>query len=169
MLNLKKLFHTSMLICLAFYINFAYASNLQFVFIQSAQTAHLTMVDKKSHSYLLTMKMVSPVVHYISDRPQRIAGAILTSQFYKTWNAGTADSFQKDSPNVSLVGIEPIKNHQVKRVILPMVLSNPQYHQNKNEISYQVKLLGSSNVTQVSINNAILFIDSDWCPSCCCG
>ena len=49
----------------------------------------------------LTLKGVSPVTIFFSDRPKRVAGHMTTAEFIPFWGEGT-DSFSKDPPNATL-------------------------------------------------------------------
>src|SRR5580698_5602069 len=64
------------------------------LFVQTAKGA--TLVNDK-----LTLKGVSPMTVYFSDRPTRVAGHIATSEMVPLWSEGK-DSFLKDPPNATL-------------------------------------------------------------------
>jgi hypothetical protein len=66
----------------------------QFLFVQSARRmryakGQLTLVD------------VSPITVVFSDRPERLAGHMLTNDFVPFWSEGD-DSFEQDPPNADL-------------------------------------------------------------------
>jgi hypothetical protein len=74
------------------------AEQAQFLFVQSARQmryakGQLTLVD------------VSPVTVLFSDRPERLAGHMLTEAFVPFWSEGD-DSFEKDPPNADLAVLE---------------------------------------------------------------
>jgi hypothetical protein len=71
-------------------------SEMSLLFVQNAQG-----VTYDSDTHLLTLKDVSPVVNFFSDRPYRVAGHVLVPAFIQVWNEG-ADSFAEDPPNASL-------------------------------------------------------------------
>ncbi len=64
------------------------------LFVQTAKGA--TLVNGK-----LTMKGVSPMTVFFSDRPTRVAGHVATSEMLPLWSEGK-DSFLKDPPNATL-------------------------------------------------------------------
>src|SRR5512134_3095152 len=53
----------------------------------------------------LTLRGVSPVTLFFSDRPERIAGNMRTSAFVPFWSEGS-DSFLSDPPNADLSIVE---------------------------------------------------------------
>ena len=70
----------------------------EFLFVQSAQrmrygNGELTLVD------------VSPVTVVFSDRPERLAGHMLTEAFVPFWSEGD-NSFEDDPPNADLAVLE---------------------------------------------------------------
>src|SRR5262245_65619489 len=67
---------------------------VEMLFVQSAKGA--TLANGK-----LTLTGVSPTTVFFSDRPQRIAGHIATSEMIPLWTEGK-DSFLNDPPNATL-------------------------------------------------------------------
>ena len=67
---------------------------VQMLFVQTAKGAAL--VGGK-----LTLKGVSPMTVYFSDRPTRVAGHVATSEMIPLWSEGK-NSFLKDPPNATL-------------------------------------------------------------------
>ncbi len=67
---------------------------VQMLFVQTSKGA--TLVNGK-----LTLKGVSPMTVYFSDRPTRIAGHLATSEMIPLWSEGK-NSFVKDPPNATL-------------------------------------------------------------------
>ena len=53
----------------------------------------------------LTLKNVSPVTVFFTDRPERIAGNMNTTKFIPFWSDGK-DSFKSDPPNADISIIE---------------------------------------------------------------
>ncbi len=49
----------------------------------------------------MTLKGISDITLLFSDRPDRVAGHMTTSDFTKNWNMGE-DSFKIDNPNAAL-------------------------------------------------------------------
>ena len=98
-----------------------------FLFVQNA--ASMSYANGK-----LTLKGVSPVTVFFSDRPERIAGNMATSAFVPFWSDGK-DSFAKDNPNANLSVLEKDR-HNADIVV---TLSNPVLK--GDELSYDVKIL----------------------------
>jgi hypothetical protein len=71
-----------------------------FLFVQTADTMSF---DPASNQ--LTLKDVSPITLFFSDRPQRLAGNMATEAFIPFWSTGT-DSFLSDPPNADRQNIE---------------------------------------------------------------
>lgn len=67
---------------------------VEMLFVQTAEGA--TLADGK-----LTLKGVSPMTVYFSDRPTRIAGHVATSEMIPLWSE-RKNSFVKDPPNATL-------------------------------------------------------------------
>jgi hypothetical protein len=121
----------------------AQAKQADFLFVQNA--ASMSYANGK-----LTMKGVSPVTVFFSDRPERIAGNMATAVWVPFWNDGK-DSFSKDNPNANLSVLEKDKYN----VDIVVTLSNPALK--GNELSYDVKIL--EGTMPASGGPASLFID----------
>jgi hypothetical protein len=72
----------------------AAAETVQMLFVQGADGVRID-------GGKLTLKGVSPVTIFFSDRPKRVAGHMTTAEFIPFWGEGT-DSFSKDPPNATL-------------------------------------------------------------------
>lgn len=105
------------------------AKQADFLFVQNAKS----MTYDKAHGKL-TMKGVSPVTIFFSDRPERIAGNMATSAFVPFWSDGK-DSFSKDAPNANLSIMEP--GRMVADIVV--VLKNPALK--GEDLSYDVSIL----------------------------
>jgi hypothetical protein len=81
----------------------------------------------------MTLKGISPATIFFSDRPQRIAGHMTTTEFVPFWSEGK-DSFLSDPPNANLSIFDGSK---VTDVVVE--LSNPKL--NGEDLSYDVKVL----------------------------
>jgi hypothetical protein len=66
----------------------------RFLYVQNAQSMTL-------RNGTLTLKNVSPLTLFFSDRPKRIAGHMRTEDFIKHWNKGT-NSFKASPPNATI-------------------------------------------------------------------
>ncbi len=100
-----------------------------FLFVQNAKSM---TYDKASGK--LTLVGISPVTVFFTDRPERIAGNMMTSVFVPFWSEGK-DSFAKDNPNANLSVLD--KNSTVADVVV--TLRNPVL---KGEnLSYEVAVL----------------------------
>jgi len=121
----------------------AQAKQADFLFVQNA--ASMSYANGK-----LTLKGVSPVTVFFSDRPERIAGNMATSAFVPFWSDGK-DSFSKDNPNANLSVLEKDKYN----ADIVVTLSNPVLK--GDELSYDVKILEGTMPS--SGGPASLFID----------
>lgn len=121
----------------------AQAKQADFLFVQNA--ASMTYANGK-----LTLKDVSPVTVFFSDRPERIAGNMATNVWVPFWQDGK-DSFAKDNPNANLSILE--KDKAFEDVVV--TLSNPLL--SGNDLRYDVKVL--LGTMPASGGPASLFID----------
>src|SRR5262245_17172418 len=96
----------------------------------------------------LTLRDVGPTL-FFSDRPERIAGQVGTSDFVGHWTKG-ADNFAASPPNatLSVFGAKEVSSSVV-------VLTNPKL--DRNTLSYTVKVLEGK--PPASFKEASLFID----------
>jgi hypothetical protein len=86
-----------------------------FLFVQNANSMTFDKANGK-----LTLKGISPVTIFFTDRPERIAGNMPTREFVPFWSDGK-DSFSKDAPNANLSILE--KDRVVPDIV--MTLRNP--------------------------------------------
>ncbi len=121
----------------------AQAKQADFLFVQNA--ASMTYANGK-----LTMKDVSPVTIFFSDRPERIAGNMPTQAWVPFWTDGK-DNFAKDNPNANLSVLE--KDKALEDIV--GTLSNPVL--SGKDLSYDVKVL--QGTMPASGGPASLFID----------
>jgi hypothetical protein len=121
---------------------------------QAAKIADLLFVQNaKSMTYAngkLTLVGISPVTIFFSDRPERIAGNMLTTAFVPFWSEGK-DSFSKDNPNANLSVLD--KDKLIADAVV--TLSNPVL--TGEDLSYDVKVL-EGNLPAAG-GPASLFID----------
>jgi len=95
------------------------------------QTSKSMTFDSKTKT--LTLREVSPVTLFFSDRPERIAGNMRTEKFLPLWSKGS-DSFLKDPPNADVSILEGNELHQAV-----VVLRNPKLE--GDALSYNVDVL----------------------------
>ena len=69
------------------------------MFVQTAQG-----ID--SDGQTLTLRGITPLTLYFSDRPQRVVGDMFTADFVHLWAVG-GNSFETDPPNAVLAFLEP--------------------------------------------------------------
>lgn len=86
---------------------------------------------------------------FFSDRPERVAGKVLTSEFISHWDQGS-DNFQSNPPNATL---SILTDKGVDSVVVE--LTEPKLE--KNSLSYKVKVLQGKLPN--SFGEASLFID----------
>lgn len=114
------------------------------MFVQTAQG-----VDSASGT--LTLKGVTPSTLYFSDRPERVAGQMATSDFVDLWGAGE-NSFESDPPNAVLSFLEPGGDVPEDAVV---VLTEPRL--SDGELSYSIDVL--EGAVPASTGPVTLFID----------
>jgi hypothetical protein len=118
------------------------AEQAQFLFVQNAKrmryaNGQLTLVD------------INPVTVLFSDRPERLAGHMLTRDFVPFWSEGD-NSFEKDPPNADLAVLEGGQDANVVLTLHDPRLQGP-------DLSYRVKVLeGRPPATAGAVS---LFID----------
>jgi hypothetical protein len=100
-----------------------------FLFVQNANSMTFDKANGK-----LTLKGISPVTIFFTDRPERIAGNMETRVFVPFWSEGK-DSFSKDAPNANLSILE--KDRVVADIVL--TLRNPVLQ--GEDLAYDVKIL----------------------------
>jgi hypothetical protein len=115
-----------------------------FLFVQTA-TAMAFDADQSR----LTLRGVSPVTLFFSDRPDRIAGNMKTTAFVPFWGEGK-DSFLSDPPNADLSIIEDGELQQTVVVLEDPVLDGTDLH-------YTVKIFDGE--MPVTGENVSVFID----------
>jgi hypothetical protein len=113
------------------------------LFVQTAKGAAL--VDGK-----LTLKGVSPMTVYFSDRPTRVAGHIATTEMVPLWSEGK-DSFLKDPPNATLSTFT--SDGKVANVVVE--LRNPGL--SGDQMTYDVRVLQGK--LPDNAEGASLFVD----------
>jgi hypothetical protein len=104
------------------------AKHADFLFVQTAKGM---TYDKTTG--LLTLKAVSPVTVFFTDRPERIAGNMQTAAFIPFWSKGK-DSFLSDSPNADLSMVEGRSLRQVVAVLQSPTLKG-------DTLSYTIRVL----------------------------
>ena len=114
----------------------------QFLFVQSAE--RMSYADGE-----LTLKRVSPITVLFSDRPERLAGHMATSDFVPFWGEGN-NNFESDPPNANLSILE---GAEVDNVVL--TLHDPRLE--RGNLSYRVEVLEGQ--PPASAGAASLFID----------
>lgn len=115
-----------------------------FLFVQ---TAGATAFDADRSR--LTLRDVSPVTLFFTDRPERIAGNMATARFVPFWSEGT-DSFLSDPPNADLSIVEDGALRQVVVELRDPVIEGADLHYTVRIIEGEMPTLGGE---------ASLFID----------
>ncbi len=119
------------------------AKKVPMLFVQTAKGA--TLVNGK-----LTLKGVSPMTVYFSDRPTRVAGHVATSEMIPLWSEGK-DSFLQDPPNATLSTFTA--DGKVANVVVE--LKNPGL--NGDQMTYDARVLQGKLPDKADA--ASLFID----------
>jgi len=99
-----------------------------FLFVQTAKSMTYDKTTGK-----LTLKAVSPVTVFFTDRPERIAGNMKTTAFIPFWSTGK-DSFLSDPPNADISILEGDNLRQVVAVLQAPALKG-------DTLTYTVKVL----------------------------
>ena len=121
------------------------AAEADFLFVQTAQG-----MSYAADANRLTLRGVSPVTLFFSDRPDRIAGNMATERFVPFWGEGE-DSFLSDPPNADLSILEGDTLRQVVVELTRPILTGADLHYTVAKIlSGTMPVLGGS---------ASLFID----------
>ena len=107
----------------------ALAKEADFLFVQNANSMTFDQTNGK-----LTLKGISPVTIFFTDRPERIAGNMPTRAFVPFWSDGR-DSFSKDAPNANLSILE--QDRAVADIVV--TLRNPVLK--GEDLAYDVKIL----------------------------
>jgi hypothetical protein len=103
-------------------------THADFLFVQTSKGMRF---DKAPG--ILTLDGVSSVTTFFSDRPQRIAGNMRTSDFVPFWNDGK-NSFLSDPPNADISILEGSTLHQIIAVLRDPVLQG-------SNLNYTIRLL----------------------------
>jgi hypothetical protein len=115
-----------------------------FLFVQTAKAMAFDADQSR-----LTLRGVSPVTLFFTDRPERIAGNMSTTRFLSAWSEGN-DSFQSVPPNADLSIIEAGALRQTVVELRDPVLEGENLH-------YTVKIIGGD--MPVLGEEVSLFID----------
>ena len=114
------------------------------LFVQSARGAALDTAT-------LTLIGVSPTTIFFSDRPERVAGHMATSEMVPLWTEGT-DSFATDPPSATL---STFADGRMRTVVL--ALHNPRLA--GDTLFYDVTVLRGGLTAAGAKDGASLFID----------
>lgn len=112
-----------------------------FLFVQTAGTLSYDAETKR-----LSLKGVSPVTLFFSDRPERIAGNMATKAFVPFWSEGS-DSFLSDPPNADISSVEDGKLQQTVVVLHDPILDGDTLHYTVDIVDGEMPVTG----TEVSV------------------
>jgi len=112
------------------------AGSADFLFVQTAKAMAFD-----AHQNRLTLRGVSPVTLFFTDRPERIAGNMRTADFVPFWSKGK-DSFLSDPPNADLSIIENGKLRQTVVVLQDPVLEGEDLHYTVRILEGEMPVLG---------------------------
>jgi hypothetical protein len=119
-------------------------ASADFLFVQTAASMAFDADANR-----LTLRDVSPVTLFFSDRPERTAGNMTTEAFVPFWSEG-ADSFLSDPPNADLSIMEDGALRQTVVVLRDPVLDGSNLHYTVKIIDGDMPVLG---------DNVSVFID----------
>jgi hypothetical protein len=108
-----------------------------FLFVQTAREMAFDADQNR-----LTLRGVSPVTLFFSDRPERVAGNMATAKFIPFWSEGS-DSFLADPPNADLSILEDGALRQAVVVLRDPVLEGEDLHYTVQVIGGEMPVLGS--------------------------
>ncbi len=112
------------------------ADEADFLFVQTAEAMAFDADQSR-----LTLRNVSPVTLFFSDRPERIAGNMSTARFVPFWSEGS-DSFLSDPPNADLSVVENGTLRQTVVVLRDPVLEGKNLHYTVDIIDGDMPVLG---------------------------
>ena len=115
------------------------------MFVQTAQG-----ID--SDGQTLTLRGITPLTLYFSDRPQRVVGHMSTADFVDLWAVG-GNSFETDPPNAVLAFLEPDADAPDDAVV---VLKKPNLD-GAGDLSYSIEVL--EGTVPAHAGPVTLFID----------
>ena len=124
------------------------AKSPQVLFVQTAK--NVAFKDG-----VLTLKDVSPVTSFFSDRPERIVGHVRNDLFLKQWSEGE-NSFKSDPPNAIL----SVFNEGARPSGAILVLTNPRT--DGSNLLYDARTLTGNPPATAS--ESTLFIDGGGAP-----
>jgi len=119
--------------------------NADFLFVQTAKGMAYAASESR-----LTLRGVSPVTLFFSDRPDRIAGNMKTERFVPFWSEGD-DSFRAVPPNAELSILE---GDELLQIVVE--LTNPVL--NGDDLHYTVARILAGTMPVLGENTS-LFID----------
>ena len=126
-----------------------------FLFMQTAHSGTLS-ATKADGTRTLTLKNVSPVTVYFSERPDRETGHEATSDFIAEWDSGE-DSFALNPPNAALdiIGAD-------SQSITIVELMQAKYDASTQTLEYEIIILDDETEGTIpqSFDEVVLFIDS---------
>lgn len=114
------------------------AANADFLFVQTAPEMAFDADQDR-----LTLRNVSPVTLFFSDRPERIAGNMTTKAFVPFWSTGS-DSFLSDPPNADLSILEDGELRQTVVALRNPVLDGSDLHYTVQIIDGDLPVLGQN-------------------------
>ena len=119
--------------------------------------------NKNSDTYTLMLTQTSKMLTYFSDRPVRISGVTHLFNLIKFWNIGD-DSFAKIPPNAAIETFSATQNGEMAMTHYVLEISHPKLNMQKNELSFTVKSLGKTILSNhpITLEHVALFIDPRW-------
>lgn len=114
------------------------AAEADYLFVQTADAMAFAAGENR-----LTLRGVSPVTLFFSDRPDRIAGNMATERFVPFWSEGK-DSFLSDPPNADISVLEKGKLLQTVVVLQDPVLEGDDLHYTVRILEGEMPVLGEN-------------------------
>ena len=114
------------------------AAQADFLFVQTSRAMAFDADQNR-----LTLRGVSPVTLFFSDRPERIAGNMKTEAFVPFWSHGS-DSFLSDPPNADISILEDGTLRQTVVVLRDPVIEGEDLHYTIEVIGGDMPVLGEA-------------------------
>lgn len=106
------------------------SDGVELLFVQEAESGTFT---QEGDVYKLSLSGVDAQTLYFADRPNRLAGYVMTQDLLNEWNEGT-DSFQSDPPNAAI----SVEGQEAASVV---ELANPVYDAEAGTLTYDATII----------------------------
>ncbi|MBM3184132.1 MAG: hypothetical protein FJZ64_02370 [Chlamydiae bacterium] len=147
---LRKVFSVFLLTFLVFFASCA-KKEVSYLFVLNAKAGKLN-----AQAGTLVLTDVSKSVFFFTDRPNRRAGKMPMNDFLSAWTQGS-DSFKKDHPNASVVGLLSTKDAPFTDIAV--ILSRPNYNSARSTLTFSVAPVGKEALVSGDFDEIVAFVD----------